>query len=154
MLIQYVYALLTILPCPIWFWYRWASASFLITVFTWSIWNGATYYMDVFGKRFQKELEAMKAEVAKWQSSPESMLTSPLMTPHPGSVGDDNESKRLGEAVAAHTLEDPIGNGSSVDSIPLLSEEKVARVATSGIEVGESAKDVARERKAREAEDF
>lgn len=76
MLIQYLYALLTILPCPLWFWYRWLSASFLITVFTWSIWNGATYYMDVFGKRFQKELEQMKRDVAKWQDA-NGMLSPP-----------------------------------------------------------------------------
>src|SRR5436189_3952358 len=44
MLIQYVYALLTMIPCPMWFWYRWASAAFLIAVFIWSIYNGATYY--------------------------------------------------------------------------------------------------------------
>ncbi|ETN40462.1 uncharacterized protein HMPREF1541_04739 [Cyphellophora europaea CBS 101466] len=76
MLIQYLYALLTILPCPIWFWYRWASAAFLIIVFTWSIWNGATYYMDVFGKRFQKELEQMKRDVTKWQDA-NGMLSPP-----------------------------------------------------------------------------
>ena len=70
MLIQYSYATLTILPCPVWFWYRWASATFLLVVFGWSIYNGATFYIDVFGKRFQNELEALKAEVAKWQNSP------------------------------------------------------------------------------------
>src|SRR3569833_144864 len=83
MLIQYSYAVLTMLPCPIWFYSRWASAAFLMLVFTWSIYNGATYYIDVFGKRFQKELEAMKAEVAKWQSTPDPAgLVSPSLTPH------------------------------------------------------------------------
>ncbi|KAF2141964.1 uncharacterized protein K452DRAFT_326548 [Aplosporella prunicola CBS 121167] len=71
MLIQYSYAVLTMVPCPLWFWYRWASAGFLTTVFVWSIYNGATYYIDVFGKRFQKELDALKRDVAKWQSSPD-----------------------------------------------------------------------------------
>ncbi|CAK7240515.1 MAG: hypothetical protein STHCBS139747_001957 [Sporothrix thermara] len=66
MFIQYSYAVCTMLPCPLWFSYRWASSAFLMGVFTWSIYNGATYYIDVFGKRFQKELEAMKQEVAKW----------------------------------------------------------------------------------------
>jgi hypothetical protein len=70
MLIQYLYALLTMVPCPLWFWYRWASATFLMAVFTWSVYNGATYYIDVFGKRFQNELEKMKKEVAQWQNSP------------------------------------------------------------------------------------
>lgn len=71
MAIQYVYAMLTMLPCPIWFWYRWASAAFLMAVFTWASWNGATYYIDVFGKRMEKELDALKKEVARMSKSPE-----------------------------------------------------------------------------------
>lgn len=71
MFIQYAYALLTMLPCPVWFWYRWASAAFLMAVFCWSVYNGATFYIDVFGNRFQKELEAMRREVAKMGLSPE-----------------------------------------------------------------------------------
>ncbi|KAF2199625.1 hypothetical protein GQ43DRAFT_464680 [Delitschia confertaspora ATCC 74209] len=70
MLIQYLYAVLTMIPCPIWFWYRWASGIFLTSVFMWSVYNGATFYIDVFGNRFRKELEAMKRDVAKWQNSP------------------------------------------------------------------------------------
>ena len=42
-----------------------------MAVFIWSIYNGATYYIDVFGKRFQNELEQLKKDVSKWQSSPE-----------------------------------------------------------------------------------
>ncbi|KAI9829231.1 MAG: hypothetical protein M1819_006411 [Sarea resinae] len=80
MLIQYGYAICTMIPCPIWFWYRWASAGFLLAVFTWSVYNGATFYIDVFGNRFQKELEQLKKDVAKWQNSPE-MSTSPRITP-------------------------------------------------------------------------
>jgi hypothetical protein len=72
MLIQYSYACLTMIPCPLWFWSRWASGLFLTVVFIWSTYNGANYYIEVFGKRFQKELEAMKKDVAKWQNSPES----------------------------------------------------------------------------------
>ena len=80
MLIQYTYALVTMLPSPLWFWYRYASAAFLMALFSWSIYNGSTYYLDVFGKRFQKELEQLKKDVARWQSSPEAMM-SPLLSP-------------------------------------------------------------------------
>ena len=79
MLVQYSYAIMTMFPCPLWFWSRWASAAFLLFVFMWSVYNGATYYIDVFGKRFQNELEALRKDVAKWQNSPDP--TSPLMTP-------------------------------------------------------------------------
>ncbi|KAF2867988.1 hypothetical protein BDV95DRAFT_630908 [Massariosphaeria phaeospora] len=77
MFIQYAYACITMLPCPLWFWSRWASGLFLGAVFMWSVYNGATYYIDVFGTRFQKELEALKKDVAKWQSSPEGAFGPP-----------------------------------------------------------------------------
>lgn len=80
MMIQYSYAMLTMIPCPIWFWYRRLSAGFLVTVFAWSVYNGATYYIDVFGKRFEKELEKLRADMQKWQS-PE-----PLLPTTPGSA--------------------------------------------------------------------
>lgn len=87
MMIQYSYALLTMIPCPLWFWYRWASASFLLAVFGWSVYNGAAYYIDVFGKRFEKELEQFKNDVTKWQSSPSSLDDAGLLTPQPQPSG-------------------------------------------------------------------
>lgn len=132
--IQYCYAVLTMLPCPIWFWYRYASAAFLMAVFCWSVYNGATYYIDVFGKRFQNELEALKREVTKWQNSPD--ITSPLMTPNTDA----------GAELSAMIDGEIDGNGHSrsrsVDKIPLLSEQVGG---ATGIDGG--AKDVARERK-------
>ena len=89
MFIQYIYAVLTMLPCPIWFWYRWPSGLFLTTVFVWSVYNGATYYIDVFGNRFQKELEALKKDVARWQASPEAGMT-------PFSPNEGGTEKQLG----------------------------------------------------------
>ncbi|KAH0015697.1 hypothetical protein KCU80_g19079, partial [Aureobasidium melanogenum] len=71
MMIQYIYALITMVPCPLWFYYRWASAVFLTVVFIWATYNGATFYIDVFGRRMEKEFEALKKEVAKWQATPE-----------------------------------------------------------------------------------
>jgi hypothetical protein len=94
--IQYLYALGTMIPCPLWFWYRWASGTFLGAVFAWSVWNGATYYIDVFGTRFQKELEELKKDVAKWQSSPDLLrgdMASPLLSP---TVESGEDKKQLG----------------------------------------------------------
>jgi len=95
MLVQYAYALGTMVPCPIWFWYRWPSATFLMGVFVWSIYNGATYYIDVFGKRFQNELEQLRKDVAKWQTSSEATISPNIVpkeadgsvTPQPLSLG-------------------------------------------------------------------
>ena len=86
--IQYGYALLTMLPCPLWFWSRWASAAYLMVVFTWASWNGATFYIDVFGRRMEKELEQLKKEVARMSKSPDmkgeddtSTFVSPVGSP-------------------------------------------------------------------------
>lgn len=99
------------------------------------MYNGATYYIDVFGKRFQNELEAMKREVQKWQNSPD-MMTSPLMTPR-----TDGESE-LGALTDSEVDGKGHSQNRSVDKIPMLNEQ-VSR--TTGIDGG--AKDVARERK-------
>ena len=115
MLIQFMYALLTMMPCPIWLWYRHASSAFLMTVFCWSIYNGATYYIDVFGKRFQNELEAMKREATKWQNSPD-MMTSPLMTP---STDGADELGKTFDAVA-DTEVSTLSRGSSGSSLGYL----------------------------------
>lgn len=120
MLIQYTYAILTILPCPIWFRFRWASAAFLMVVFVWSIWNGASYYMDVFGKRFQKELEQMKKDVAKWQNSPGGVEVEPLngRTDLDGTIDPKNPDKRR-----------------SIDKIPLLDDLSKPDIRATGAEL-------------------
>ncbi|KAI3543962.1 F-box protein [Colletotrichum paranaense] len=157
MLIQYSYAVLTMLPCPLWFMSRYASAAFLSIVFTWSVYNGATYYIDVFGTRFQKELEALRAEVKQWQNTPEIGGQSPLMTPNPeGSApselhltnSQDGASGNLNSAYKHENtvMEESIKAGAQSDRIPLLSEELSAQGVASGIDGG--ARDVAKERKA------
>lgn len=122
MLIQYTFALITMLPCTIWFKYRWMSAIFLLAMFSWSIYNGATFYIDVFGNRFQNELEQLKREVARWQTSPD-LLTSPELA-----------EKVMSSGLASAATPTPgqelfLGNNgmlgsdkriSSVDHIPLL----------------------------------
>lgn len=140
MFIQYFYAVLTMLPCPLWFYSRWASATFLIVVFTWSIYNGATFYIDVFGKRFQKELEAMKAEVTKWQSAESLGSLSPGLTPHQTPFVEKTKEEAEG--------------GGLMNNISLLHEEKgggdAGGAQSTGADLG--AKDMAaRERKPGEA---
>ncbi|KAL8796624.1 MAG: hypothetical protein Q9195_001014 [Heterodermia aff. obscurata] len=115
MLTQYSYALGSMIPCPIWFWYRWPSAGFLLTMFVWSVHNGATYYIDVFGKRFQTELEQLKKDVAKWQTSPEP-ITSPVVTPRAEGKANSPQAHEPG------TLPEKNGHNKkpSIDHIPML----------------------------------
>lgn len=115
-----------------------------MAVFCWSVYNGATYYIDVFGKRFQNELEAMKKEVLKWQNSPD-MMSSPLMTPRTEGGGELN-SVRGGEL---NSVREKDGDGQShersrsVDKIPLLNDG-----GSTGMSMDGGAKDVAREHRA------
>lgn len=143
MLIQYSYSLLTMLPCPIWFYSRPASAAFLMVVFTWSVYNGSTYYIDVFGKRFQKELESMKAEVARWQNSSDMLAASPSLGPsNDSSLADSGTTNQLGDFSK--------GKGDSstdnLDDIPLLNDEiEFRRASTTAL--GDGLNDGTRMRK-------
>jgi hypothetical protein len=124
--IQYGYAMLTTLPCALWFWYRWASAAFLISMFAWSVYSGATYYIEFFGRRFEKELDQLKKDVAKWQATPDGMKT-PLMSPEL----ESRDLKMTADGAAAHrrtrstASEGTEGGGGAktLDKIPLLDEE-------------------------------
>lgn len=121
--IQYAYALLTMLPCPIWFWYRWASTAFMMIVFIWATYNGATFYIDVFGKRMNKEVEALRKEVAKWQNTPEGRTLVDATTPSEatGSVAGTGlaggDTSNAGPEAGAHA------RSHSVDNIPLLDQK-------------------------------
>ncbi|KAI0169461.1 hypothetical protein GGR52DRAFT_580934 [Hypoxylon sp. FL1284] len=154
MMIQYSYAVLTMLPCPLWFYSRWASAGFLMVVFTWSVYNGSTFYIDVFGKRFQKELETLKAEVAKWQNTPDP-LGSPTMAPTPAPLdleGKHGTTAREESAEKVVRVEDPATRKPmSVDDIPLLNDEKPTRGAGAVASGVEGAKEGTRTRKQNEA---
>jgi hypothetical protein len=116
MLIQYSYACITLVPCPIWFWSRWASGVFLSFVFLWSTYNGANYYIEVFGKKFQKELEALKKDMARWQNSPEGGLMTPgagepLKEFPPLDAAVSNESGTAAASAAATGVKSAEGEG-------------------------------------------
>ncbi|KAF4582936.1 F-box protein [Ophiocordyceps camponoti-floridani] len=101
MMIQYSYAVLTMLPCPLWFNNQHASSAFLLVLFAWSVYNGSTYYIDVFGKRFQKELEAMKAEVSKWQSASDLAVQSPTLSPRPDDAPAQTSNRKDAHSTGA-----------------------------------------------------
>jgi len=66
MLGQLLYSVLTSLPAvfllytsPKW------SGAFLLFIFAVSVWNGGGYYIEVFGRKFERELEALRKELAE-----------------------------------------------------------------------------------------
>ena len=138
MLIQYTYAILTMVPCPLWFWYRWASAFFLMIVFTWATYNGATFYIDVFGKRMEKELQALRKDVQRWQSTPDSRALgeSPLMR-----AGLDSSPAVSG----GHKRDESIEALPPLDQPAALSKEDI-KGTTSAFEKGSGGTGEARQR--------
>ncbi|KAG6849635.1 hypothetical protein H0H93_006758 [Arthromyces matolae] len=63
---QLVYAILTEIPAvfllydsPL------LSGIFLLVVFGTSVWNGGGFYIEVFGRKFERELEALRKELAE-----------------------------------------------------------------------------------------
>lgn len=83
-LIQFAYQLLTMIPCPIWFRYKHACGAFVTFIFIWSAYNGATYYIEVFGKRFEKEVKQLKSELTELQqkiSRQDAERSTPLFSP-------------------------------------------------------------------------
>jgi hypothetical protein len=143
--IQYVYALLTMTPCPIWFRSAEASAGFMLVVFAWASWNGATYYIDVFGRRMEKELEALRKEVARMAKSPDlqgqdgsQQAFTPISSPSGpagldgGAAAASSSALDLGPAAQLGSPEMSGAEGaaslhrrgkSSVDGIPFLEDE-------------------------------
>lgn len=100
-------------------------------VFSWASWNGANYYIEVFGKRMEKELDQLKKEVARMSKSPEingqdGLAFSPMASPA-GPTGADagmSSALDLGPPADATTprteAEDLHRRGKSVDQVPLL----------------------------------
>lgn len=87
-LIQFFYQILTMTFCPIWFKYKHLCGAFVTFVFVWASYNGATYYIDVFGKRFEKEVHKLKLEIDDLQAKIESQSTSPILKPHDSTLDD------------------------------------------------------------------
>ncbi|KAF8211519.1 hypothetical protein K438DRAFT_1807451 [Mycena galopus ATCC 62051] len=77
---QLVYAVLTEAPAvyllydsPLW------SGAFLLFILSVSVWNGGGFYIEVFGRKFERELEALRKELA--ESNARSGIETPLSTP-------------------------------------------------------------------------
>ncbi|KAL3231701.1 hypothetical protein RNJ44_00236 [Nakaseomyces bracarensis] len=66
--LQYMYQLCTMLLCNIWIKYDqiW-SQFFLLSIFLCAAYNGATYYVDYYGKSMQNEVNRLKSQVEALQ---------------------------------------------------------------------------------------
>ncbi|KAH3686973.1 hypothetical protein WICPIJ_002042 [Wickerhamomyces pijperi] len=61
--IQYGYQLLTMSICPVWFRYKSLASLFMTFIFLVATFNGATYYVDYYGKKLEKEVQRLQKEI-------------------------------------------------------------------------------------------
>ncbi|KAF8644645.1 hypothetical protein AX16_008357 [Volvariella volvacea WC 439] len=111
---QLVYAILTELPAvfllydsSIW------SGIFLIVIFAVSVWNGGGFYIEVFGRKFERELEALRKELAESAARSESGRTTPTSTTPPESIADEEGN---GDAVVGDATPELIPSTSESSS--------------------------------------
>ncbi|SPO29073.1 uncharacterized protein UTRI_05647 [Ustilago trichophora] len=93
MLLQFVYTIITTLPAPLILYpSSMASGIFFTGIFVISVWNGASYYVEVFGRRFEKELLALKQEMEVMRA------TESAVSGASGQVEKEDEAQVEGEA--------------------------------------------------------
>ncbi|KAG9094554.1 hypothetical protein FRC06_010696 [Ceratobasidium sp. 370] len=87
------------------------SGAFLLLIFAVSVWNGGGYYIEVFGRKFERELEALRKELA--EATAAGYSSSGINTPHPQAT----PRSQLGGMSASS---DPGDESSSSEGSPLV----------------------------------
>ncbi|RXW16000.1 hypothetical protein EST38_g9857 [Candolleomyces aberdarensis] len=117
---QLLYAILTELPAVFLLYDSpTSSAIFLFVIFAVSVWNGGGFYIEVFGRKFEREVEALRKELAE--------ATARL----PGSASPNSVSRTNSEAgstfaspnLRSSDLPDSDVDSSSSDSLISKKEE-------------------------------
>ncbi|KXN86321.1 hypothetical protein AN958_10183 [Leucoagaricus sp. SymC.cos] len=101
---QLGYAILTEIPAvfllynsPVW------SGAFLLLIFAVSVWNGGGFYIEVFGRKFERELEALRKELAETAarsgaSTPNNHASTPVETDN-SSIGSASPDYNYGSVL-------------------------------------------------------
>lgn len=117
-LIQYLYQLLTMSICPIWFAYKQLATAFITFIFMWASYNGATYYVDYYGKRLEKEVTRLQKEISELQTNESETFEDPEQTT-PSTTG--SSSPKNGPSVMTTGAEIP---STSVFKHPAVVQQK------------------------------
>ncbi|WVO14095.1 hypothetical protein L204_101723 [Cryptococcus depauperatus] len=95
---QLIYTIIFMVPPSLLFIHSSAASNvFLIVIFTVSAWNGAAFYVEVFGRKFERELEKLRKEME---------VASSTTTP-------SNSSTSTSRAVTVSNIDDPENEGQS-----------------------------------------
>ncbi|GMF00210.1 unnamed protein product [[Candida] boidinii] len=79
--IQYFYQLSTMILCPIFFKYNILASLFMSYIFIKASYNGATYYVDIYGKKLNKEVARLQQEIEALQDLNSKLVPSPVIKP-------------------------------------------------------------------------
>ncbi|TFK43316.1 hypothetical protein BDQ12DRAFT_731351 [Crucibulum laeve] len=119
---QLIYAILTEIPAvfllyrsPFW------SGVFLISIFAVSVWNGGGFYIEVFGRKFERELEALRKELAE-STTRSSGASTPILSR--GTSDTDISSLNSSPEKGFEMLPQVSSSDSSPDITPSESESK------------------------------
>lgn len=111
-----------ILPATLLIHSKTATNIYLIIIFSSSIWNGATFYVEVFGRKFERELERLRKEMDALTASNSSSTGNPTPS-NPGTPYLDSPlhtgSTNGGDDLAYSPLVLPNSTVSEVPSISL-----------------------------------
>ncbi|THG99537.1 hypothetical protein EW145_g7247 [Phellinidium pouzarii] len=66
---QLIYTMVVELPVLVLYQSSFWSATYLLFLFSMSVWNGGGFYIEVFGRKFERELEALRKELAQVSAS-------------------------------------------------------------------------------------
>ncbi|MCO5613957.1 hypothetical protein L7F22_068237 [Adiantum nelumboides] len=92
--LQFVYTIVCTLPAPLLFYNSYkASAIFCLSLILLSVWNGAGYYVEVWGRRFERELEALRREVER------NSLLAANNSNNPSALSDGEVTRQASEEV-------------------------------------------------------
>ncbi|CCA71797.1 related to Integral membrane protein [Serendipita indica DSM 11827] len=97
---QFLYSIATEIPA-VWFLYDSAflSTIFLFIIFGVSVWNGGGFYIEVFGRKFEKELEALRKELAEMSASRAATPAASTPSLVPNDLESNSEAESDGQGV-------------------------------------------------------
>lgn len=88
-----------------------SSSIFLIIIFTVSAWNGATFYVEVFGRKFERELEKLRKEME---------VVSATMTPTTNGTGTSPAGEDAAASSPLSSAEQLNGGEDDLNDSPLV----------------------------------
>ncbi|KAF8520071.1 hypothetical protein JB92DRAFT_2896136 [Gautieria morchelliformis] len=122
---QLAYALITELPAvfvlydsPLW------SGVFLLCIFAVSVWNGGGFYIEVFGRKFERELEALRKELAEATTArPGAPSTSGRTSPTPSDAEASSNGSPVVTGIETSSQPDPLSLDSNSSQSLLFTTE-------------------------------